>query len=955
MAGPWARADELHRGLVSYYPLDSVSPDGLSTPDVVSGNDFVLVNMGEEAVVAGRFGQALDFNGVDQYAVYTRVEENGLPISRSHAYTVAFWVRAEGVGQNDRRAFSEGSTLSNNPLLTFGTGNSTDAAVQPFPHVFFRDLGGTARVDYRAPTPVFNGDWRHVAIVDTNGAFALYVDGVLDSTRSYLKIDPPDETVSIGGIQRAAASHWLQGTIDEVALWNRALTVAEIQSLMTTPIAQPVVKTAPFFTLVPVAPAGLRVGDTVVLQAGVGGSPTITLEWRKNNTPIPEATGLSLTLPDLQTGDAGSYTLVATNPQGTTISTPVVIDVGIPPPPDLAKDMIAYWPLDDLTGGKTPDLALGYDMEAVGLTAVDVVPGRWGQAIRFDAARNTMLKRVTQPGEQLPAYQHANFSVSLWVRGLPQPDRRVYSEGSTLSTQPLFNLGTHNAATDGSVDSFIRTDTGATGNHRYSIAPGFDDAWHHILYTQRDTGGGAMLATLYVDGVADPVALDPVRPLTLNTVSIGGILRANPSSWFTGEIDDVAVWKRALSAEEAALLATMKAPTPPPPVIPLAVNVFKADLPAVALGDSVTLRWDVSKDATAVSIDQGVGSVTAQTTVGAGSMLVTPAVTTTYTLTVTRGAESVTAQATVTVIDGVATGWTLVDNFDRYPAGVLAGTGWWSDLRGTFARVEDRNGNRLLSIASAESAAVLDLRTLAVAEGQSRTLFFRMIPVGEPAAVLVHVVGLTDKNIRWYADTATNVGPALRPAFDPGPWLPGAINGIGGAVEYGVEPLTPGRVYNVWIDVRNAPLDDPFDQLDVYSVHVQPEGGARSTLFADFVSDRDPAFVDPIIGGMTPLLDKLYIAGNNANASALFDDFYLSEGGTNATVPRAGGFSPPYTGAPAAIGVQLIGGEVEITWTGGALETSSTLGADWGPVPGLPTSPYRFAPAPGERFFRVRP
>ena len=948
------RADELHRGLVSYYPLDALSPDGATTPDVVSGNDFVLVNMGVESLVAGRFGQALDFNGVDQYAVYTRIVENGLPISRSFAYTVSFWVRAEGAGQNDRRAFSEGSMLSNNPLLTFGTGNSTDPAVQPFPHVFFRNLGGTALVDYRAPTPVFDGNWRHVALVDTNGAFAVYVDGVLDSTRSYAKSDPPDETVSIGGIQRAAASHWLQGTVDEVALWNRALTVAEIQSLQAATIAQPVVKSVPFFTLEPSPPTGVLVGDTVVLRAGVGGAPAITLEWRKNGVAIPEATDQVLTLAEVQTGDSGTYTLVATNPQGSVTSAPVALEVGTPPPADLAKDMIAYWPLDELVGGKTPDLASGYDLEAVNLTDADLVPGRWGQAVRFDAARQTMLKRVRQPDELLPAYQHPSFSVSLWVRGLPQTDRRVYSEGSTLSTQPLFNLGTHNTGADGSVDSFIRTDAGATGNHRYSAAPAFDDTWHHIVYTQRDTGAG-LVAALYVDGVQDPVALNPVRPLTLNTTSVGGILRATPSAWFTGEIDDVAVWSRALSPEEAALLTAAKAPTPPPKQQPLAINTFKADLPAVARGDAVVLRWDVSKDATALTLDQGVGSVLGQTVVGAGSVTVTPAVTTAYTLTVTRGAESMTASVTVTVIDGVAAGWTLVDNFDRYPAGVLAGTGWWSDLRGTFARVEDRGGNRLLGIASAESAAVLDLRTLALPEGRSRTLFFRMIPQGEPTAALRHIIGLTDKNLRWYADAAANVGPALRPVFEGGQWLAGAINGIGGADEYGPEPLAPGQVYNVWIDVRNAPLDDPVNPLDTFTVHLAPEGGVRSTVFAEFTSDRDPAAVDPIIGGIAPVLDKLYVAGNNATTTSLFDDFYLSEDGFNAGVPRAYGFAAPYTGAPPVLGVQLVGNEVEITWSGGTLETSATLGPDWAPVPGSPTSPYRFTPSPGQQFFRVRP
>ena len=948
-----SRSDDLHRGLVSYYPLDTVSPDGTTTPDVVSGNDMVLMNMNAEALVAGRFGQALDFNGVDQYAVYHRVVENGLPISRSYAYTVSFWVRAEGAGQNDRRAFSEGSTLDNDPLLTFGTGNSTDTAVQPMPHVFFRNFGGTALVDYRAPTPVFNGSWRHVALVDTQGAFAVYVDGVLDSTRTYAKSDPPDETVSIGGIQRAAASHWLQGTIDEVALWNRALEVAEIQGLQAAAIAQPVAKSEPFFTRDPVAPQGVLVGDTVVLQAGVGGSPALTFQWHKDNQPLADATGETLVLTDVQAGHSGSYTLVAANPQGTATSIPAVLTVSAPPPPDLAQGMVAYWPLDDLAGGKSPDLASGYDMEAVNLTAADVVPGRWGQAVRFEAARQTLLKRLPQAGELLPIYQHPSFSVSLWVRGLPQTDRRVYSEGSTLSTQPLFNLGTQNTGADGTVDSFIRTDSGATGNHKYSTAAAFDDAWHHIVYVQRDTGGG-MTATMYVDGVADPVVLDPRRPLTLNTTTIGGIQRATPSAWFTGEIDDVAVWNRALTAAEAALLATSKVPSPPPKALPLAINVFASDLPAVARGDSVLLRWDVSKDATVVAIDQGVGDLTAQTVVGAGSVAVTPAVTTTYTLTLTRGAETMTSQVTVTVIDGVADGWTLVDNFDRYTAGPLAKTGWWLDLRGEFARVVERDGNRLMGIASTDSTAVLDLRSLALAEGQARTLFFRMIPEGEPTAALRHVIGVTDKNIRWYADCEANVGPALRPVFESGQWLAGAINGIGGADEYAPDPLALGQAYSVWIDIRNAPLDDPVNPLDSFTIHLQPEGGARTTLFTEFTSDRDPAAVDPIIGGIAPVLDKLFVSGNNTTVTALFDDFYLSEGGFNTTVPRARGFSPPYTGAPPTLSVQRVSSEVEITWSGGALESSTTLGPNWTPVTGA-ASPYRFTPGPGAEYFRVRP
>ena len=40
-----------------------------------------------------------------------------------------------------------------------------------------------------------------------------------------------------------------------------------------------------------------------------------------------------------------------------------------------------------------------------------------------------------------------------------------------------------------------------------------------------------------------------------NTTTIGGILRAAPSHWVTGQIDEVSVWKSALSASKVAELA----------------------------------------------------------------------------------------------------------------------------------------------------------------------------------------------------------------------------------------------------------------------------------------------------------------------------------------------------------------------------------------------------------------
>ena len=49
----------------------------------------------------------------------------------------------------------------------------------------------------------------------------------------------------------------------------------------------------------------------------------------------------------------------------------------------LKNGLVAYWPLDEVQGTKTPELVNGYDMELTNLSAEDVVEGRIGNAFSF--------------------------------------------------------------------------------------------------------------------------------------------------------------------------------------------------------------------------------------------------------------------------------------------------------------------------------------------------------------------------------------------------------------------------------------------------------------------------------------------------------------------------------------------------------------------------------------------
>ena len=705
-------------------------------------------------------------------------------------------------------------------------------------------------------------------------------------------------------------------------------------------------------------------GDAWTFNAGVLGDAPLSYQWYKNGQALPGATDAGLTFTSLLASDAGDYHLIVTNNSGSATSTVGRLEFAVFPPASITNSLISYWPLDSVLGTKTVDVVSGYDLTLVNLTAADIVPGQFGNAFQFNGT-NSILERVHSAGDALPIYQHPNFTVSFWVQGAPQSDRRVFAEGSTVNGNTMFDLGTHNTGADGTVDIFIRNDAGtASPNHAHSAGTAFDGwLWHNVVYVQRDVGAGNMRAQLWIDGQLDSVVFTPIRPVTANTTALGALRRAGVSAWFAGLIDETAVWNRALSPEEIAILQVTRITNAPSRLLPLAVTSFKADVPAVVNGGSTTLRWEVSKDASQVTIDP-LGDVTAQTSVGVGSAVIAPNQTTSYVLTVKRGTDTLSATTSVAVVEGVAPGWTVLDNFDQAQVGNLFDSGYWNDTSGTGGKVVSVNGNKALRTTSA-GISFLNLRGLSVLENQARTLFFRVIAGSDTAAGITNIVGLTDKSQRSYGDEYSNIGPVLYVApftndlvlAETNAWYLGARNGDpfpgsndSNPIDYPAPALESGVVYNIWMDITNAPMGDPHYASDQFTVYVQKEGGApRTVLFQDYLSDRDLYFVDVVLGGMLPALDKLVVMGNSGTLSATFDDFYLSTSGYNATVPKAYTVALP----PGPLSIGWSGSQLEIRWTNGTLQQAEFITGPWSDVSGNPTSPYLVTPS-GAKFYRAR-
>jgi hypothetical protein len=72
--------------------------------------------------------------------------------------------------------------------------------------------------------------WYHVALTWNAGAYAVYVDGIQKTTGSYSGLTSLASYAHIGGSGYDTDPESWIGAIDEVKIWNRALTASELQT-----------------------------------------------------------------------------------------------------------------------------------------------------------------------------------------------------------------------------------------------------------------------------------------------------------------------------------------------------------------------------------------------------------------------------------------------------------------------------------------------------------------------------------------------------------------------------------------------------------------------------------------------------------------------------------------------------------------------------------------------------
>jgi uncharacterized repeat protein (TIGR03803 family) len=86
-------------------------------------------------------------------------------------------------------------------------------------------------------------------------------------------------------------------------------------------------------TVFAISTTSATAGNTTTLTVTVTGTGPFSYQWKINGVDIPGATSATLTLPNVTAGNAGNYTVIVSNLEGSATSNSVTLTVLLPPPP----------------------------------------------------------------------------------------------------------------------------------------------------------------------------------------------------------------------------------------------------------------------------------------------------------------------------------------------------------------------------------------------------------------------------------------------------------------------------------------------------------------------------------------------------------------------------------------------------------------------------------------------
>jgi PKD repeat protein len=534
-------------GLVHYWRMGE--PSGATSLADSAGSStatlFGAPTLGVNGAIAGDSDTAASFGGADAASA-------NVDLSGTGQVTLEFWLKWNAYANDDSLAFELTPNFNSNQGGLLVDPNAPEDGGK-----FAVAIGsGSSRntVFFERPSA---GQWHYYAFVLNSAAPAAeeitpYVDGkavAYDKTQSGTGAGNFANS-TLYFMSRAASALYGKGSLDEVALYNRALSGTTISQHFGGNSQAPV----PAFTA---APSPAQVGQQVTFDGSASHDPDGTIakyEWDLDGNGTYETnTGTNPTATTTYSkGGTYNVSLRVTDNSGnvTQITHPLTVEQsgsGSYATRVLnTAGLIDYWRLGDANGPNLVDSKGGVNATTLGSPTLGVTG-----AISSDSDTAASFNGTSDAAQaELDLSGTSQVTLEFWLKwnAYADDDRLAFEYTPNFNSNQGGFLVDPNAPEDGGKFA-VGIGSGSTRNTVYFERPSAGQ-WHCYAIVMNSAASAENQITPYVDGKAVPY--DKTQSGTgagnFAKSTLYFMSRAGSSLFGNGSLDEVALYNRALSA-----------------------------------------------------------------------------------------------------------------------------------------------------------------------------------------------------------------------------------------------------------------------------------------------------------------------------------------------------------------------------------------------------------------------